>query len=562
MKVFELIDLLQRRINSLLFRIVMIFYSLIVYFSYPNEFHLYVYAFVAILYLIIYIWLIKLHQFRIFNDLFFIFVFLYAKDPNDVVLFIFLLLPAINSINFSGVKKTPFLYLYTYIFYLLLVCIYNNDFSSRCIRSTTFTLISFGFLWFIDYYTSLRSKIRTIRESLNEIVDTHYIDKKILNKPHKIYRLLIMDINKLIKKPLVERILCFTTICDPFEKIVLVNASTFIWQYNIGEKKYLSLVRDKKHIYNTPIVIDDIDYNLNLSMRIEVEGNEYIFMFLLFKKIPFYYSFIGFFRTIEPSLLKIARILLYDKEIRELKNAEILKLSERSLYVSRAVTTMHFIRNRLGPINNMTIMVDNLQTVPNEKVAEFKILLDLEKERVKTEIKNITFRADYLLEKSNNPFNFCETKRVTTGGIYSLLKRNFTTFFPDEEIQILSGNNSEKKYLDINEEGFHIFISDWLSNIKKYKKDYVSLTFEIADTLNLRFHNDFNLPLHEVVKLIQDLMSNDRTEIMKRVTHGLYQIKSALDDMSIPFTVGLNEAKDVLFFELKIKIFNDETCNI
>ena len=212
MRIFEFIDYLQRRINSLLFRIVLILYSIFILANFEGIFNIALYLIGIILYLFVYIYLLKSPRIRLLNDLIFISFILLGKDPNKVIIFVFLLLPIVNSINFSGNKKSHLLYIYIFIIYIALTCFYSHKYEPEFVVRNAFPIVSLFFLWCIDLYTSLRTKIRTFRESLNEIVDSFYLDKETIKKPHKIYTSLIEVINKNIQSNLVEELLCFIVI--------------------------------------------------------------------------------------------------------------------------------------------------------------------------------------------------------------------------------------------------------------------------------------------------------------------------------------------------------------
>lgn len=563
MKIFEFIDYVQRRINSLLFRFIIITYSLLILQIHTNAFSNIYYTIGLFLYFFIYLKCLNHPKFRLLNDLLLMTFVIAGKNPNDVVIFVYLLLPAINSINFSGEKKSHYIYVYTFLIYVFLTCYYNNKYELAFIFNNYYPLFSLVFLWFIDLYTSLRTTIRVFRERLNEIVDSFYTDKETIKKPHKIYSLLIDAINKNIKKDLIQELFCFTAIKGNNEKLVIVNGSCFVWSNEFEDTDFISSIRKRKYIINTPLIIDNRRYNNNLSIFISIEDYEYIFTFITKSSIPFYYLMIGLFRTLEPSLLKMSRILLSEKRLQEIKNEELIKLSERSQYVNRANKTMHFIRNRLGPISNMVTMLDNLDSIQKDKVEDFKQLLRNEKARAKIELTNINERANYLLEKSNNPFNFCETSKFSLQKTFSILKRNFTSYFPDNNILILDNSNKEKQYVLINEEGFELFLSDWLNNIRKYKRDYITTEFIINQgELIIIFSNDFTTPISAVNQMISDLMFNERNEIMKRTTHGLYQIKTTLEEMSIPYLIEHNTETNTVVLKLTLKCIENENSSI
>jgi len=279
--------------------------------------------------------------------------------------------------------------------------------------------------------------------------------------------------------------------------------------------------------------------------------------------MPLYINLIGFFRTLTPSFSKISRVLLVEKQLSEIKNEEIKKLSERSQYVNRANKTMHYMRNRLGPFSNLIKMIDNLNIIPEEKLDRFNELLVKENDRAKIELTNITDRAKEMLEKSANPYLYANLKQISIERVYTILKRNYYSFFPDSELTIDIIPTEDKIKVNLNEEGFEIFLSDWLNNMFKYRINKIECIYKIENgNLLISFLNDHNKSNEEINQMISDLTSNERNEIMKRTTHGLYIIKTTLEDMNVNFELKNDETSKILVLTIKIKLVENENRGI
>lgn len=550
MRNYRFIDILQRRINSVLFRLIIILYSIFLLIVHKNEFSFFIYLISFFLYFGFYLNCLKLPILRLFNDFIFISIILIGKDPNEVLNFIFLMLPIINSINFSGRKKSMLVYIFTIIIYLSFSCYYNKKYDIEFIFNRLTPLVSIVFLWLINYYTSLRNKIRIFREDLNDVVDNFYIQKEFIKKPHKIYKELIKVIQENIKSDLIEEIICFTVTKN--DRLVMLNGSSFIWSFHFKHDNILDKIRTQGILLNQVLFIENRRQTYNLTLYKKVEEDEYVYVFITKKTIPFYYVAIGFFRTLEPPLSKISSVFSSEKKLQELKYNEIRKLSERSQYVSRANKTMHYMRNRLGPFSNLLKMLDTFDTIPQEKHQEFKELLLREKDRAQIELKNITERANDMLEKSNNPFVYDTLLLFSIEKIFTILKRNWTSFFPNLMVTLDIKSFGTKRHILINEEGFELFLSDWLNNMAKYKKNAVDCIFQVDENdLTITFINDHKESDEDINQIITDLMSSNRNEIMKRTTHGLSIIKSTLQDMNIDFHIAENEKKQLV---LKLKL--------
>jgi hypothetical protein len=393
------------------------------------------------------------------------------------------------------------------------------------------------FLFVINWYTSLRGKIQRFRDELNEEVENYYVRKEYIRNPHRIYRRIIRIINKRIKKDLIEQIICIVSL-ENSGTISVVNGSTFVWSFKFANSDILSRLRAAKQLINEPLFVERKNKNNNAIIYTKVENYEYSYIFVTKESIPLYYLLIGVFRIITPSLNKISKILLNEKQMVELKNEETMRLSERSQYVNRANKTMHFIRNRLGPLSNLLQLLDNVDKLNDDKHGQFSEVFFKEASRAKLELKNITDRATDMLEKSSNPFVYSSLNKIKVERIYIILKNNLNHFIPTCKLKVVGDFQNKKPYGILNEEGFELFLSDWLNNMAKYKITYIECGFSLLkDMLIITFINDHAQSSQTIKKMISDFESDERNEIMKRTTHGLFIIKSTLEDMKIPFKV-------------------------
>lgn len=557
MKGHEIMDYIQRKINSILFRLVLVGYCYLIILSQNNLFNILVYIGVTILYLFLFVKFDKRDKLRLLNDFLFINFVLMGKDPSQILIFTLIILPIINSINFSGTKKSVALYVYTTITYILLICYHNSKADGDFILKNLFPLASIIFLWIINGYTELRLKIRVFREELNATVDNFYLKKEEIKRPHKIYKQLINVIHKNTKKIKIDDIICFTIHSNKADKLVITNGSSFIWSFSIKEENIIDEIRSKKSIMNVKLILDGQENHNNLLIYSKVEDQEYIYAIISATPLPVYYLVIGFFnRTLEPAFKKISNILLSEKKLQDFRNEEINRLSERSQYVNRANKTMHYIRNRLGPFSNLIKMLENFDSITEEKKSSFKVLIFKEAETARNELNHITERANNMLEKSNNPFVYTKLDDISIERVFTILKRNIYSFFPNIEINVTIDPKEEKKFVKLNEEGFELFLSDWLNNMLKYKREFVECQFTVSESaLEINFSNDHRLSKQDLDKLINDLMSDDRNEIMRRTTHGLYTIKLTLEDMNIPYQALSADNDTKLVLKLQLKIF-------
>ena len=215
------------KILSILFRLVLILFGIILIIIKDNTFNFYYYLLAVIPYIVIYYkTLFKegiYSKIRLLNDFTFILFFLWDKEL-DCLSIIYLSLPIINSPNHSGDKKSLLLYL----FYILsLFAINNFEWSWSFLVMTLFLLI-------INQISSLRYEYINNIAELNNQIDK-FLEKDLeINKTYKIYKDLIRALNsmKLLIgfKPNISQIACFRIVN---KKVYLENSSEFIWSYSI-----------------------------------------------------------------------------------------------------------------------------------------------------------------------------------------------------------------------------------------------------------------------------------------------------------------------------------------
>jgi len=546
------LDKTQRRINSMLFRVTLIVYSILLLAIHEDYFTAWTYGTAITIYLLVYLRCLRYDILRLINDFGVIMIILWGKDPFNIYCFTFLILPCVNAINFSGQKRTSLLYALTYLSFQILYYVHYSKFDYNI--NILLPILSY---YVINLYTSERLKVKRFRDELITTVENFYLDKELVKKPYKLYKKFILLINSHTQRSLVQNLYCFAIDKGANDKIIIVNSTHFIWNFKFLDKNFIANLRKGKPLLNQSILLESSTSNLNLVIYTTIDDNEYFYVFTLNREVPFYYDIIGFYGTLEPALVKISKTLLAEKILRQLRNEEILKLSEKALYVNRANNMMHFIRNRLSAFKNLVKMIDTIEHINSTKIEAFKNLLHDQNSRASIELRTITERADDMLEKSKNPFFYSILSDVSVKTVFILLRNSFHYYFPDNEIETDISLTSKKRYVQINEEGFEVFTSDWLNNIKKYRRNSLRCTFiEENNFLHITFINDYIIPREEIDKVVQDLMSSDRNEIMKRTTYGLYTIKFTLESMNIPFDVTHNGG--LLEFKIKLKIFEHE----
>lgn len=160
----SLINYIQKRLNSLLFRILCITYAIVIISISINQFPQWIYYVAIIIYFILYIILNKHSKCRLLIDFIFTLIILWNKDININYCYLFTLLPIINSINYSGRNKS---FITLYIGTCLCIVILDKNVN-------LFNLIAPSFLLLIDLYTWQKRKTNDVLYELSEHVDSYF----------------------------------------------------------------------------------------------------------------------------------------------------------------------------------------------------------------------------------------------------------------------------------------------------------------------------------------------------------------------------------------------------
>lgn len=543
------IDKLQKGINSVVFRIILIFYSLVIISFSDNFFPDYLYIVYCLIYLIFYILIIKRSYFRLINDLVLFFLIMFNKDPLNIVNYCFLLLYIVNRLNFTGRVNR---YNFIAVIPVLIPFLYNYYIFYGINLNILLYVFPFVIFYFLTYLTLTKYKIRYFLEEINSKVDDYYLNIDRFVKPYSIYSEISLIINS--KVDLIDKIFCVT-----FNKIgepIIVNSSDFIFDLNLNDFKLNDFHTNNNILQNKSISIDGIIYNNNISYLIPCEELNYVYIFILKRNLPFYLEIITAHEFIKPSLFRISKILLTEKHLNDIKAKELRSLSKKRVNYIRSIKTMHFVRNRLTAFKNLTELVSHYNNNKNPEV--YDLLID-QNAKSKLEIELITKRAEIMLEKSNDPFDFSECEEILIKDLYLLVKSNTDMFFGTDALN----TNLNEEFLNLNNkvlinlDGFSLFLSDWYSNINKYNNGFVKISFNFEknnNILTLFFENNYKNKEQLVVNLVRDFLSNDRNEILKRKTHGIYIMKDTLNSMNLFYDLIIDKENKVLTFNLQLKL--------
>lgn len=564
-KVHNLIEFVQRRVNSFIFRCLMAVYGIFLVFTYENVMPTWIYIIVSLIYPFASLYLRRYDKIRLFCDFLYVFMIIYLKPTLNIDIYFFLILPVINNVNFTGNKRNYYL-LYGGSF-ILLFCVSYLYYEKYIIFPYLPPII---FLMCINIYTDQRAKYRRFIDNLSMKIDDFYTNPEMITKPHEVYKGVIYETNQFLKDDIIDSIVCITKIPER-DNYLMVNASKFIWEYSFPQESQLNSMDKRVIARDIPIILDDIEYRRNYLYYMKTSEIEYIFFLNLKKGLPFYYQFISGYLLFVPFFRKYSKLLLSQKRIAEVEKERRKELSNKVRFVHHSTTTMHFIRNRLSPLSNLAAIVERIiDSIP----LEYRDLIQAEIKNSQNDLKSLEKKADYLLDKDNNPISFTNVKPFSIASFFAILKKTWNEYFPERKIIVINNNkidiNDSSLKIETNIDGVEIVFTDWIRNMSKYSMDMESvyLNFIVEESkIHIKFSNSHELSQEDQLSLKNAIVSNDRTEISRRKTHGIYNMKQITNTLDISLDLNFrSEIKDkeykMIDFSMYFKVILYENQDI
>lgn len=532
---------------SILFRLVIICYSLILLFTEDNVFHYSWYLLAIVPYSIIYYKTLfedRLYsKLRLLNDYIFIVFFAYGKEMGLNIL-IFTLLPIINSPNHSGEKKSYLLY-----FFHLISLTIINDFS----WSWSF-LVSTLPLFFINGIYRIKNQYSNSLSNLNNNIEEFLETDLKINKTYKIYGGLIKSLNSVntvFDKPDVKQIVCFSIIEN---KIYLENSSEFIWSYSIDEdvvNMYVALNPVEKYLENMPITINNKALNNNFFLYKESKGHKYLFIVITHK--PLHKLTVLYLKKILSSVTnRIARVIGAENEIKLEKKNMLKDFREKYFQIQNAEKAMHFIRNRFNTLDNFIEM--SKDNISGKMDAEDLQIYATELDRLERNYKILMDRATSILNKSDKPFSAINLESKSINFVFNLIRETWLDYFDYFPAVInINFELTEKQSTKVNFDGLYILISDWISNVNKYSAGFNNIEFSDDDeSFIITFRNTYLIDYKDQIEVLKnDFNSTGRDKILQRTSHGVLIMKSILEEMGVKGKIIVNDNELNLVLTLK-----------
>lgn len=552
-----------RQYISIIFRFLIIVYGVFIVCIEENRLPLYVYIISAVAYPIIFLFLFAKEGYyskaRLLNDFVFIGIILYGKDLNSITNSIFLFFPIINSPNHSGNKRSNLVYLFT----LTVILISDKQHFSY------WYLLPVAVLFILSFFERIRFSLNLLTQDLMAIIDKYDVKNYQFGNTHKIYKELIEEISKskIAKWFNVSKIICF--IAKSNNELILYNSSEVISNYSLFlDENDIEKLRIGKVIKDGKISVDDLAYKSNLLKGIKIiqtnkkgDSKEHMYIFCLILKqnnsliyILFHELILNFFTQI---FVRIARLISMETALRQLRDEEVLKIKNKLAYVNNTLLAMHFIRNKLSPIQNaikMTLTEDivrksiDVEKWKNIKTREFKIS--------EAALLEINEKTNYILESDDNPFKIKETYQISFSKIIFAVRRIWLNHFSNDTIYFnVNIETIQNTFFNLNGEAIEIVFTDIITNANKYcgnTKNAKVIFSDLQDGIKIEFKNDVRAKtdLSELKKIVESFNSVEFS-VINRKTHGLKIVKDFLDQMGVGYSMDLNN--EIFTFSIVFK---------
>lgn len=490
--------------------------------------------------------LIKRKLFREYShvaDMLFVLLMLWGCSIDNYLTFAFLLYPLVSR----GVYIDKFTYDKYFLleYFVLLVLI---DVSSKGYKANfyVFQLVIVFMFALLNRMWVQRMRYDEKRTKMLDIADDYFVEQ---NKSYEVYRKILEYLKE--QGVNANSITCFESDYT-FRKFHLINSSYLVSTWHLKlRRKDVESVRRRMTVVNVDFVLDKKSQKSNILYPIEQTFNgvtKILFFIVALEQEKSYLST----PNLEPFFLRMARLISFEKIMRTKRDATIQDMIQKSRFVNGATNVMHFLKNRLTPLQTLVDLAKNEGGV--KQLEEYDSLLLETANSAQKEINVILEKAEYLLNKENNPFVFimedCDIQNIfiTLSSIWSTLLSSA----PDMEVAM---ETSETVFYESNMEGLEILFSDIIGNMNKYSNHYQRCLFHQDEigVLTITFKNDFNSK-KDILMLINDINNPNKDAVIYRTSYGVTNIRAIAGNLSIGLRAELSnsEMSELYLLELKL----------
>lgn len=531
-------------LRSFLFRIILLMFSYWIVEHNENIFPKWEYYVLFVIYYTIYCFL-KYKQkdiLRLAWDFVLINVVIWGKELHDPMTFMLVIVPMINAINYTGKRS-----------HLNLLSLLTLGTLMLHLRPFEPWIVIPILALAIMYLTSVRTyrAWRTEKE-ITENVNRYFLDPLML-KPHQIYESIITELNNYFHFKEGQGIKLITTYVLKGETLWLVSASDFLWTRTRQlENQQLQDLKKYKELR-----ISDDDINTYL-FYIPIGEFEYVFTCDVSNASSVTINFYKFKDMMRLAFSKMSILLSTEYRISERREEKFNEIKDSVLYVNQAVKVMHFIRNKMTPLSNLIAYHKEMGNMPDDILDKMKDRISKEANQAETDLSEILKFANYLLDKSKNPFLCTEIQEVSILKIYLIISE-----ITERAMQLpVSVDEKIKSYADkgmclhTNLVESKIMFTDWITNMMKYSTGCENISMYTEEgKLIVHFENQCRIKDKDIDKLVSDMNSNAKDAVLegKEYGYGIYIIKSIARELDVEISAKKENKQDQAFMCLDFK---------
>lgn len=545
-------------LQSLVFRLILVAYAVSIVNREAGCFAPHWYYVICIIYYLCYM-LLKVREYsvlRLLLDFAFINTIVYSRNINEPLIFMFVLLPLVNAINFSGKNNHSW----------LLMSLITITLFAHLGKLVSWIFTPVASLWFIYALAWIKYREWAVIKNITTTIDTYFINKEQIEKPHRIYASIIKDLNKFFFQGKKEGIIQICAYTLKGETLWLVNSSSFMWKRTLkmNAKRLVLLKREKYMKMGNP-------QKTKIHFFYLLQGDiEYVFVCETTDDRSL--SIFRFRQICSIIFSKMATLLNSEYRISEIRNRKFDEIKDNVLYVNRAVKIMHFIRNRMTPLTNMIAYYQKADSLPLAIKTKMDERMKTEIKQADSDLKEILTTANYLLDKSNNPFAESVVKEISITKVFIVVSEIAERLLGETVTVEANIKDASNMYVTTNLTESKIMFSDWINNMCKYKKDFCEITISLVENeLVVAFKNNYKSQgstANRIRKLVDDINNEKKDAVIegKDYGHGIFIIKSIADGLHVGLNASVEEndnKENLLCLKLKYKVHEyQENINI
>lgn len=531
-------------LGSFLFRIILLMFSYWIVDHNENIFPKWEYYVFMVIYYTIYCFLKHKQKdiLRLAWDFVLINVVIWGKELHDPMTFMLVIVPMINAINYTG--KRSHLYLLS-LLTLGTLMLHLRPFEPWIVIPIVALVIM--------YLTSVRTyRLWRTEKEITENVNGYFLDPLML-KPHKIYKNIITELNNYFHFKEGQGIKLITTYVLKGETLWLVSASDFLWTRtrHLENQQLQCLKKDKE------LRISDDNINTYL-FYIPIGEVEYVFTCDISNASYVKLNFYKFKDMMRLTFSKMSILLSTEYRISERREEKFNEIKDNVLYVNQAVKVMHFIRNKMTPLSNLIAYHKEIGNMSDDILDKMKDRISKEANQAETDLSEILKFANYLLDKSKNPFLCTEIQEVSISKIYLIISEIAERAMQlpvtiDENIKLCADKGL---CIHTNLVESKIMFTDWITNMMKYSTGSENISMYIEDgKLTVHFENQCRIKDKDIDKLVRDMNSYAKDAVLegKEYGYGIYIIKSIARELDVEIFAKKQNKQDQAFMCLDFK---------